>query len=316
MKIIICFICAVITTSALAANPQIQYSGVTYGVEVVRDNGSVINECITFHKGGRFTMSGETLTMLWAPQVNFSDQFMAVTAPGERTVVPHHQGVYGAVLPDKTLKGHGIDQDGSTFEFHGQANDNCYANRSAQTERNANPSLGNLVRLPDPCLLTANDSGAACHPIPDPLRALVADLGNLIRFDPCLLTADDSGAACSPIAEPLLSDANNVTQSTLAGRSFRLTLGTSDKTVLEYCWTFGEKHQIEAANGDVLTWSPNIGPNYNTGFRSAGAGKNGRGMAFHGALVGDELLEVVGIEARDGESVVTYGFGQQVATCQ
>lgn len=281
MKTIAHFICAISMAYSLAAHSQSDYSGITYEVEITRDNGDVSSGvCITFHESGRFTKSDETLTMLWAPEAHYPDRFMAVTAPGERTVVPYHLGVHGTLQPDETLTGRGIEASGSTFVFHGRSKDDCGIDRSDRsagdpTQRPTDSTRWRLDRVTSE-RLAAQDR---CWSPPGP------------------------HVPCDPISK-------------LVGRSFLLTLGTSDNRVLEYCWTFGKDRSIKTLNGGEMRWSPAGIARESAPFQSVGAGDNGRGMAYHGALIGDELLQVAGIEARDGKSVVAYGYGQTVSTCE
>ena len=382
MKTFAHIICAVILASTLTAQAKSLYAGSTYEVEIVRSNGKVdTGVCITFDQSGRFTKSDEALSMLWAARDQFPNQFMAVTAPGERTVVPYHMGVYGTAFPDKSLTGRGIDQYGNSFVFHGKVNSHCGDHFPERTAGNSIQAIfefakdtgkppGNVIPIINPCWLP-NGSQAPCDPVPVPIlfRAGASQAQELSQtsnpcsqwhcdpipnplgivnlraqqqlqiVDPCSYSFCDpipnplgavssrsqkqkqlddpcSQSFCDPVPDPLVTGTEHVSISNLAGRSFRLTLGSSDQSVLEYCWRFGEKRDIQTDQNEVLRWSTVIGAYNAVGFQSVGAGSNGRGMAYHGTLVGYDLLEVVGIEALNGKSVTTYGYGQEVSSCK
>jgi hypothetical protein len=299
-----------IASSVFADNAydvKLQYAGETSAQSV----------CITFDAGGRLSIGGRRTPLVWAARPEFPDQFLAVTAPLESTGVHNAVGVHGGVDHNNSLLASGIDQFGARFALFGELRGGCDGDRTGNRSEQPADAPSALVDL------TGEGSGQVapcasvfCTPPTNPLRA---NTTSNLKLEPVDVTAEFGGQAapcdssfCDPRPDPNSGTTNRAIPS-IAGQSFALTLGNG-KDVIEYCWSFGSNGQIETAHGTSMTWTSNARTVGDTGFESVGIGHNGQGMAYHGSMEGN-VLKVIGIEAQDGKSSVTEGYGQPVARC-
>ncbi len=317
MKHILYIIFVVGGLMAVAAHAAGDLAGVSYEIRVTSGEAPAIdNGCIHFGDDGRFTLSGDTLSMLWQSEAHASASFMAVTAPGPDTDVPYHVGVYGSVESGRGMSGYGIDEFGNTFAFVGNARDDCGVDE---------PERRSTVDRTGSAIASGVDPRAsglrAESPNVDALRNKLRDIIYGPVLDPCW-TPPGWSVPCDPPTDPL-GDGDNDEDTgdrsagapQIAGRNFRMTLGTGGEGLRDYCWSFDPNGKIRTAAGETMAWAARTDPAGNAAFALVGAGSHGQGMAYKGSLVGSNLLQAVGIEAFDGKTTVTYGYGRATQSC-
>ncbi len=295
MKTLLTAMLAIAFVVAATVHAAPPFAGNAFDVDVYTDvSRAPTRMCIGFEEGGRFTMSNAPHTMRWDVQVGDERSFLAVTEPADRVVIPYHMAVYGTLLADGLFIGSGIDEFGETFRFIGSRNKDCFYAEPGTHAANGKAALPVDIRY--------RSAGEE----PNPIR------------DPCWLPPD-WGFFCDPAPNPLGEEAKesqeseDSAESGLEGRSFELTLGSNGYATRNYCWTFAGDSKIATSATGELTWSS--GGKRSKGFESVGAGPRAVGLGYRGELVDIDLLRVDGIEARNGRSVVTYGYGQAVKSC-
>ena len=288
MKTLLSAMLATIVAVAVTVHAAPPFAGSTFDVDVYTDTSRApARMCIGFETGGRFTMSNAPHTMRWDVQVADKRSFLAVTEPADRVVIPYHMAVYGTLRADGLLVGSGIDESGGTFRFVGSKNADCF-----YAEPDSPTAVGKAALPVDSRYRSAGDK-------PTPTR------------NPCYVYPD-LGFFCDPPFNPLVEDPKASTKVRLEGRSFQLRLGSDGFATRDSCWTFGKGKIATSTTGD-LAWSDN--GDAAKSFLSVGSGVRSIGLGYTGMLVDDGLLHVSGIEARNGRSVVTYGYGQAVGAC-
>ena len=120
---------------------------------------------------------------------------------------------------------------------------------------------------------------------------------------------------CDPYLDPLRAENEHIDASKLKGRSFVATLGTSRNDVVKHCWTFGSDGKMRNGTRRPYAWSGDYLDDLRTSFQAIGEGNAGEGSFFTGKLVGKELLEVIGFASRSDSTRTSYGFAQEVKSC-
>lgn len=154
-----------------AGNP---YEGTVWRLNILGHTGERPNPaCITFHPGGRFSMSGRSSVMLWDTHPLTPYVFNVVTSPQQNAAVTEPFGVHGYMSWGNKLLGAGIDANGYAFKFEGSQTDSC----QHAGIRNESVADSGHNRAPiDPGLLTVSNPTTNVNPCtsvscsqPDPL---------------------------------------------------------------------------------------------------------------------------------------------------